>query len=132
MTNVIIGSSKFKENSYVDGTNSEKQKTFIADSNPTGFVVKFCCNCIRENNSSESNDESYFSPLGIGFILTACHLPLSQQADGFEILVDSGSSKPYINPELTRGVESRMLEYMKIELHIEIRTAGNNMLHGTA
>ena len=38
-----------------------------------------------------------------------------QQADGFQLLVDSGSSKQFIGSELIRGVESRMLEYTKIE-----------------
>ena len=46
--------------------------------------------------------------------------------------MDSGSSKHFIGPELIHGVESRMLEYTEVEPPMEIRAAGNNMLHGTA
>ena len=61
-----------------------------------------------------------------------CVIPfLSQEADGFQLLVDSGSSKHFINSELIRGVESRMLEYSSIISPIEITAAGNNVLRGT-
>ena len=59
-------------------------------------------------------------------------MPLSQQVDGFQLLVDSGSSKHFIDPELIHGVESRMLEYTRIESPMEIRVAGDNVLRGTA
>ena len=62
----------------------------------------------------------------------ACHLPLSQQANGFQLLADSGLSKYSISFELICGVESRMLENTKIEPPMEIRAGGDNMLHGTA
>ena len=46
--------------------------------------------------------------------------------------MDLGSSKHSIGSELTRGVESRMFEYTKIEPPMGIRVAEGNMLHGTA
>ena len=62
-----------------------------------------------------------------------CHPPLSQEADGFQhFLVDSGSSKSFIDLELIRGVESRVLEYPRIEPTMEITAAGDNVLRGTA
>ena len=61
-----------------------------------------------------------------------CHSPLSQEADGFQLLVDPGSSKYFIDPELIRGVESRMLEYTKIEPPMKVRAAWDNVLRGTA
>ena len=78
----------------------------------TGCEVKFCCNCKEENNSYESNDESYSPPPETGFTFTACRLPLSQPADGFQLLVYSGSSKHFINPELVHEKESRMLNLL--------------------
>ena len=46
--------------------------------------------------------------LGSGFIaFVACQ---SQQVDGFQHLVDLGSSKHFIDPDLVRGVESRIFE----------------------
>ena len=56
---------------------------------------------------------------------------ISKQADGFKLLVDSGSSKHFIDPDLTRGLESRMLECPRIEPPIE-RATGENVLRGTA
>ena len=61
-----------------------------------------------------------------------CHPPLPQEADGFQLLVDSGSSKHFIDPELICEVESRMQEYTRIDPPMEITTAGNNVLRGTA
>ena len=40
----------------------------------------------------ESDDESHSPPV-IGLSFSACPLPFSDQADGFKLLVDSGSSK---------------------------------------
>ena len=93
---------------------STKYKTFVADSNITGCDLKFCCKCKRLINSNESKNESYSPPPGIGFSFTMCHSSLSQKADGFQLLVDSGSSRHLIDPELIRGVESIMLEYKRI------------------
>ena len=76
--------------------------------------------------------KSYSRPPGIGFTFEAFHLPLSQQADGFQLLVDSGSSKYFIDPELICVVESRMLQYTRIEPPMEIRAAGDNVLRVTA
>ena len=61
-----------------------------------------------------------------------CHSPVSQDADGFPLLVDSGSSKYFIDPELIRRVEPSMLEYKRIEPPIEITAASDNVLRGTA
>ena len=82
--------SEFYNSSSIDGKISGKRKTFNADSTPTGCDAKFCCNYKMENNSNESNDESYPPPPGIRFTFAACHLPLSQQIDIFQILVDLG------------------------------------------
>ena len=92
---------------------------------------KFGCKCKRENNANESNDKSYSPPPKIGFAFAACHLPLSQHVDGFQLLVDSGSSKHFIDPELMRGVESRMFEHTRIDPPMEIRAAGDNVSRGT-
>ena len=62
----------------------------------------------------------------------ACHLPLSHQVDGFQLLVDSGCSKQYIDLKLIRGVESRMMEYTEVSLSMEIKAVGDNILYGTA
>ena len=57
---------------------------------------------------------------------------MSQKADGFQLLVDSGSSKHFIDLESICGVESRTPEYTRIEPPMEITAAGNNVLHGTS
>ena len=64
--------------------------------------------------NTEIDDESNMPP-GIGFSCAMYRLPLSQEGDGFQLLVDSGSSKHFIIPELIRGVESRMLEYTRVK-----------------
>ena len=61
-----------------------------------------------------------------------CHPPFSYEAESVQLLVDSGSSKHFIDPELIRGVESIMLEYTRIEPPKEIPVAGDNVLRGTA
>ena len=53
-------------------------------------------------------------PPGIGFSFAACHLPLLQQEDGFQIVVEPDSSKHFIDPGLICGVDSRVLEYTRI------------------
>ena len=90
-----------------------------------------CCNSKVKNKSTETNDKPY-TPSGTGLSFAVCHLTLPQQEDRFQILVDSGSSKHFIDPELIRGVEARMLEYTKKEPPMEIRAAGDNMLYVTA
>ena len=112
-----------KESPPADG-NSKKDETFIADS-----AVNVCDKV--EKKTTESNAEPY-TPPGIGFSFAACYISLSQQADGFQLLIDSGSSKHFIDPELIRGVESRMLEYTKREPSMKIRATRDNILHGTA
>ena len=75
----------------------------------------------------------YSPPSGIGFGFDAYHLPLSHQPDGFQLLIDSESSKHFINPKLICKVESRMLDYVEINSPMEIRAADdNNTLYGIA
>ena len=81
--------------------------------------------------SNESNVE-YSPPPGIGFSFSCCHPPLSHQADGFQMLVDSESSKHFVDPKLVYRVESRMQEYTQISPPIEIKAAGHNTLFGIA
>ena len=92
-------SSRCKESSTVDGRNSEEHETYVVDS--TTVDCKSCC---RSNGkvarmSNESNAE-YSPPSGIGFSFSCCHPPLSYQADGFQMLVDSGSSKHFADSKL--------------------------------
>ena len=108
-----------------------KDETFVADSNVTGCNSNFCCKCKCKNKYNEINDESCSPPPRIGFTFAACHLPLSQQVDGFQPLVDSSSSKHLIDPKLIRGVESRMLVYTRIKPPKEIGATGDNVLRGT-
>ena len=93
---------------------STKDEAFVADSNVTGCDSKFYCKCKREKNPNESNDDLYSPPLGIGFSFAMCHPSFPQKADGLPPLVDSGSSKHLIDPELICGVKLRMLEYTRI------------------
>ena len=94
-----------------------------------------CDKCSRngkaESNSTE-DDEPNNTPPGIGFSFAMCNPHLFQEADGFQFLVDSGSSKHFTDPELIRRVESRMLEYTRIEPPMEITAAGDNVLRGIA
>ena len=59
--------------SFPTDSKSAKDETFVADNNVTGCGSKFCCNCKRENNSHESNDESNSPPPGIGLSFAMCH-----------------------------------------------------------
>ena len=123
--------SKNENNSSVDGKSIGRQKTFIADSAPTGCGANFCCKYKGENNSHESNGESYSPPPG-RFSFAMCHSSLSHQIDGFQLSIDSRSPKHFIDPELMRRVESRLLEYTRLEPPKEIRAAADNVLLGTA
>ena len=53
-------------------------------------------------------------PPGIEFCFAACHLPLSLPVDIFQLLVDSWYSKHFIDPELIREIEKRILDYKYI------------------
>ena len=66
---------------------------------------------------SKLEAKQMYTPPGIGLSFAVCYLPLSQQADCFQLLIDSGSSKYVIDPELICGVESRMFEYTKKNSH---------------
>ena len=70
--------------------------------------------------------------LALGPVLRCITPPLSQEADGFQLLVDLGSSKHFIDPDLIREVDSRMQEYARIEPPMEITAAGNNVLRSAA
>ena len=98
----------------------------------TTVNCKSCwCNGKIAKKSNKSEAE-YSPPPGIGFCFVCCHLPLSYQAERFQILVGSGSFKHFEDPKLIRGVETRMLAYTKINLLMEIKAVGYNTLFGTA
>ena len=44
-----------------------------------------------------------YTPPGIGLSFAVCYLPLSQQADSFQLLIDSSLFEKYFDPESTRG-----------------------------
>ena len=83
---------------------------------------------IKKSNESEVE---YSPPPGIGFCFAACCLLLSHLADGFYLLIDSGSSKHFIDPKLIRGVEYRMMNYTEIYPPVGSRAAGDNTLYST-
>ena len=88
------------------------------------------CSCNRkiENKCTKINDKPKHTPPNIGSVLRCViHSPLSQAADVLQFLVEH-----FIDPELIRGVESRMLEYTRIEPPIEITAVGDNVLCGTS
>ena len=89
------------------------------------------CNGNVQSKSTE-HDEPNKRPPGIGFSFAMCPPVLSQKAYGFQLLVDLGSSKHFTNPELIRGVGSRVLEYTRMKASMEITAAVNNVLRGTA
>ena len=93
-----------------------------------------CC-CSNGKVAKKSNEESevkYSPPPGIGFSFVCCHPPLSHQTGGFQMLVDSGSSKHFVDPKLVHRVESRMQDYTQIDPPMEIKAAGHNTLLGIA
>ena len=107
-----------------------KDETFVADINNVTGCDKCHFNGKVEIKTTE-DDKPNNAPPGIGFSFAMCHPPLSQEADGFQLLVDSGSSKHFIDPELIHGVKSRMQEFTRLEPLMNITTAGNNVLRGT-
>ncbi|CAN0279405.1 unnamed protein product, partial [Ascophyllum nodosum] len=93
-----------------------------------------CC-CSNGKVAKKSNEESkieYSPPPGIGFSFACCHPPLSHRADGFQMLVDSGFSKHFVDPKLVHRAETRMQDYTKISPPMEIKAAGHNTLLGIA
>ena len=125
-------SSNCKDSSTVDGRNSEEHETYVVDSTAVG--CKSCC-CSNGKVAKKSNEESkveYSPPPGIGLSFACCHPPLSQRADGFQMLVDSGSSKHFVDPKIVHRVETRMQDYTKISPPMEIKAAGHNTLLGIA
>ena len=64
----------------------------IMDSNMT--ACEMCsCNINVKNICTKIDDESNYTPSGIGFSFAMCHPRLSQESDGFQLSVDSGSLK---------------------------------------
>ena len=125
-------SSKCKDSSTVDGRNSKEHETYVVDS--TAIGCKSCC-CSNGKVAWKSNESKveYSPPPGIiGCSFACCHPPLSHQADGFQMLVDSGSSKHFVDPKLVHRVESRMQDYAQISPPIEIKATGHNTLFGIA
>ena len=125
-------SSKRKDSSTVGSKSSRKHETFVVDS--TAVDCKSCC-CSNGKLTKKSNEESeveYSPPPGIGFSFVCCHPSLSHQADSFQMLVDSGSSKHFVDPKLVHRVESRMQDYTQISPPMEIKAAGHNTLFGIA
>ncbi|CAM9642712.1 unnamed protein product [Ascophyllum nodosum] len=111
---------------------AKNMKTYVVDSTAVG--CKSCC-CSNGKVAKKSNEESkveYSPPPGIGFSFACCHPPLSHRADGFQMLVDSGSSKHFVDPKLVHKVETRMQDYTKISPPMEIKAAGHNTLLGIA
>ena len=47
------------------------------------------------------------------------------------MLVDSGSSKPFVDPKLIRGVENRRINYTEINPSMDIKAADHNAFFGT-
>ena len=74
---------------------------------------RYSCRSKIKKKCTEVDDELN-TPPGIGFSFAMCHLSLSQDTDDFQLLVDSESSKYFIDPELIRGVESRRLGHTRI------------------
>ena len=115
----------------VDGGNSEEHETYVGNS--TTVDCKSCC-CSNGKVARKSNESKveYSPPPGIGFSFASCHPPLSHQAHGFQMLVDSGSSKHFVDPKLINRVESRMQGYTEINPPMEIKAAGHKTLFGIA
>ena len=99
---------------------------------PQTGCEKCSCNRKLENKCTDIDYEQNNTPPGIGFSFAMCHPPLSQEADGFKLLVDSGSSKYFIDPESIRGVESRMFKYTRIKPPMEITVAGGAAPRGVS
>ena len=123
--------SKCNGSSTVDGRKSEEHETYVADSTTVDCKSCSCSNGKIAKKSNESKVE-YSPPSGIRFSVACCHPPLSHQADGFQMPVDSGFSKHFVNPKLIRRVKNRMLDYKKINPPLEIKAAGHNTIFGTA
>ena len=116
-------------NSPADGK-STKNETFVAGSDVTG-CDKCSCNRKVKSKCTEIDDGPNNTSPGVGFSSAMCYPPLLQEADGFQLLVDSGSSKHFIDPEFIRGVGLKSLEHTKTEPPMEITAVWNNVLRGT-
>ena len=79
---------------------------------------------VKSKTIPESDDESY-SPPEVGLSFAACHLLLSPEADGFQLLVESGSSNISLTEHWFVGLE---LESSNTLLQTP-RTVLHNVLH---
>ena len=110
--------------------NSEEHETCVVDSTIADRKSCCCSNGKVARMYNESKVE-YSPPPGIGFSFACCHPPLSHEADGFQMLVDFGSSKHFVDQKLIHRIESRMQDYTQINPPMEIKAAGHNTLFGT-
>ena len=124
--------SKCKNSStvVVDGRNSEEHENYVV--NTTTVDCKPCCCSSSKAAKSNESRVKYSPPPGIRFSFYCRHPPLSDQADGFQMLVDSGSSKHFVDPKLIRGVAIRMQDYIAINPPMEMKAACHNTLFSTA
>ena len=116
--------------STVDDKNREEHETHVVYS--TAVDCKSCCCNGKIAKKSSKSEVKYSPPPGIGFNFACCHPPLSYQAYWFQMLVDSGSSKHFVDSKLFRGVVSRMLEHTEINPPMGIKATGHNTFFGTA
>ena len=93
-------SNKCKDSSTVDGRNSEEHETHLVASTAVGCRSCCCSNGKVAKKSYEESEVECSPPPGIEFSFACCHPPLSHQTDGFQMLIDSGSSKHFVDPKL--------------------------------
>ena len=98
-------SSKCKDSSTVDGRNSEEHETYVVDSTAVGCRSCCCSNGKVAKKFNEESEVEYSPPPVIEFSFACCHPLLSHQTDGFQMLVESGSSKHFIDSKLVHRVE---------------------------
>ena len=88
-------------------TKSQKLKTFVADSPSSSCSTESSFVTVAKKTvEGENQVESPPSRIELGF--DPQNLPLSRQADGLRVWVDSGSSKHFVDPGLIRGVANKM------------------------
>ena len=115
---------------FADGRNSEEHETYVVDSTAVGCRSCCCSNGKVAKNSNEESEVEYSPPPGVGFSFACCHPSLCHQTDGFQMLVDSGSSKHFVDSKLVHRVESRKQGYTQISPPVEIKDTGHNALLG--
>ena len=90
------------------------------------------CSCDKKSRKliAKIYEEPNNTPPGIRFSFAMCHPTLSQEAEGFQLLVDSGCRRAFHWSRVDSWV--RILKYKRIESPMKNRAAGDNVLHGTA